>query len=377
MGDLPKGLEMYRRTLFKLVCLAASAALAAAWAATADAQTTSGQVAGSVTLVSNNQFTIQTPGKPVGVLAAINQAANRVAAQDLPYVWGGGHAQAGIASRGEKGGPGYNGKRIGYDCSGAVAAVLVGAGLWPSGSGVPNDAGVIQYLLSHHLIARGAGTGPTEVTLYDNPGVHIFMNIDGRFWGTSDGGAGANSKGGAGWLDDGAWDSTRPQFRRYHVLASVLKAKTTAGYSFTFASNPVELAALGIGSKVSVKYSTSKYGTMVASSITYTNQSTTAGSVTAIGAGGASFTVHDVDGQSVTFQVAAGSSVAGQIAAGQIAVGAVVEVSYQGTLTSGSNGTSTSKYTALSVTVTAPPPPPEPGGVGTTTTISGGSGVAS
>ena len=55
------------------------------------------------------------------------------------------------------------------------------------GSGVPNDAGVISYLRQRGEIAPGAGDGPQEVTLYDDPDVHIFMNINGRFFGTSDG----------------------------------------------------------------------------------------------------------------------------------------------------------------------------------------------
>ena len=62
--------------------------------------------------------------------------------------------------------------------------MLADAGVWPAGSGVPADNGVIAQLRSEHLIARGTGT----VTLYDGPGVHIFMSIEGRFFGTSDGG---------------------------------------------------------------------------------------------------------------------------------------------------------------------------------------------
>ena len=64
--------------------------------------------------------------------------------------------------------------------SGAVAAVLTRVGLWPAGSGVPNDAGMISALLRNRLIAAGPATAPDGVTLYDHPGVHIFMNINGR-----------------------------------------------------------------------------------------------------------------------------------------------------------------------------------------------------
>jgi hypothetical protein len=331
------------------------------------------QVTGTITAVTPDQFTIQTPGKPVGVLNALASAATRIGAQDLPYVWGGGHGQAGVASIGERGGTGFNGKRIGYDCSGAVAAVLVAAGLWPQGSGVPNDAAMITYLRKQKLIAPGAGAGPTEVTLYDDPGVHIFMNIDGRFWGTSDGGAGGgDAKGGPGWIDDGAWDATSKNFRRYHFVTSALKATTTAGYSMTFYSPNAStlLAATGVGSKVNVSYTTSQYGTMTASSLTFTGQLTAVGAVTAIGAGNSSFTMQDASGTVQTFQVTPGSTVAQQLSAGQIAVNAVLSVTFATGATppntTGASGVSATGviYTATAVTVNAPPPPADGGGVG-------------
>jgi hypothetical protein len=111
------------------------------------------EATGTLTSDSVYSFTIQTAGKAVGVLNALTSAANRVAVADYPYVWGGGHREAGIASVGLKG-PGYNGKRRGFDCSGSVVAVLVAGGLWPAGTPVPSDAGVIQYLLRAKLIAR-------------------------------------------------------------------------------------------------------------------------------------------------------------------------------------------------------------------------------
>jgi hypothetical protein len=348
----------------------------------------SGLVFGSVTSLEAGQLTIQTPGRAVGVLNALTTAATRIEGQNLPYVWGGGHGEAGVASKGERGGSGFNGRRIGYDCSGAVAAVLVAGGLWPQGGGVPNDWGVIRYLLAQRLIAPGAGTGPTEVTLYDDPGVHIFMNIDGRFWGTSDGAAGGDSKGGPGWLDDGAWDITNKHFRRYHFVASVLKAKTTAGYSLTFDLGPQteSLPGLVAGMKVGISYATSKYGTMVANTVNYkapatstpkptptptptptpatTPQSTVAGAVTAIASDDSSFTIESSAGVPMTFEVTSGSTVAQQFAAGQIAVNAVVIVVYTNTPTPTSTTTGSTTVappattlTAVSVKVNAPPPP--------------------
>jgi hypothetical protein len=375
-----------------LGALAATALCAAGVASTllaASAQAAqAGQVSGSVTSLQGGQLTIQTPGRAVGVLNALATAATRIENENFPYVWGGGHGEAGVASKGAKG-PGFNGRRIGYDCSGAVAAVLVAGGLWPEGQSVPSDAGVIEYLLNRKLIAPGAGTGPAEVTLYDDPGVHIFMNIDGRFWGTSDGAGGGDSKGGPGWLDDGAWDVTNKHFRRYHFIASVLKAKTIAGYSFTFDLGPQteSLPGLTAGMKVGISYSTSKYGTMVASGVKYKAPPTTttttpatptpppvttaAGAVTAIASDDSSFTIEASTGVPMTFEVTAGSTVAQQLTAGQIPVNAVVSVEYTSTPTPTSTtaGSTTvaptgMTLTAISVTVNAPPPPTGGGSLG-------------
>ncbi len=108
-----------------------------------------GSVTGTVTAVSGSSFTIQTAGRRVGVVNAMTNAATTVTKQNYPYVYGGGHAQAGIASIGIKG-PGYNGHRKGYDCSGSVAAVLAGAGLWPGGRRSPQRRG------DHRHAAAGA-----------------------------------------------------------------------------------------------------------------------------------------------------------------------------------------------------------------------------
>jgi hypothetical protein len=368
---------------FAAVAFCAGGVLTTPFATSAQAAQ-SGQVSGSVTSLEAGQLTIQTPGRAVGVLNALTTAATRIEGQNLPYVWGGGHGEAGVASKGQAGGSGFNGKRIGYDCSGAVAAVLVAGGLWPQGGAVPNDWGVIRYLLAQRVIAPGAGTGPTEVTLYDDPGVHIFMNIDGRFWGTSDGASGGDSKGGPGWLDDGAWDISNKHFRRYHFVASVLKAKTTAGYSLTFDLGPQteSLPGLAPGMKVGISYATSKYGTMVANAVSYkapatatpiptptptpapTPQSTVVGAVTAIASDGSSFTIESSASTPMTFEVPYGSTVAQQFAAGQIAVNAVVSVAYTSTPTPTSTTTGSTTVaqpattlTAVSVTVNAPPPP--------------------
>jgi cell wall-associated NlpC family hydrolase len=99
---------------------------------------------------------IDTDGmvKPIpGAPAAVNEmiaAGNAIAT--LPYIWGGGHASF---------------QSPGYDCSGSVSYVLGAAGLLSS----PEDsAGFASYGLP------GSGSW---VTIWDDPGVHVWMDIAG------------------------------------------------------------------------------------------------------------------------------------------------------------------------------------------------------
>jgi hypothetical protein len=229
------------------------------------AQLVQGQASGTVIGIARGSFAIEAAAGRTSVVNALADAANVVTAGDFPYVYGGGHAEAGIASIGIKG-PGYNGRRIGFDCSGSVAAVLAAAGVWQPTTGVPNDAGIIAQLLSEHLIARGRGTGATEVTLYDDPGVHIFMDIDGRFFGTSDGGGGGDPAGGAGWLDDGAPDATSHVYKRYHLLLPVLRHQTTFERILTFQTGGKASVVHGLefGSDIHVSYTQTPTGRMTA-----------------------------------------------------------------------------------------------------------------
>jgi hypothetical protein len=160
-------------------------------------------------------------GAGIGGLLA---AADAINALDLPYVWGGGHASAGTPS----GGP-----PAGYDCSGVTAAVLVGGGFWDKGSEVPADAGIISALRAKGIIAPGMGKGIPECTLFDNPGDHIFLRINGEIFGTSDGDDGTGNhtkfgKGGGGgtWLDAGP---DVPIFQHYHILPELLDPSTNLG----------------------------------------------------------------------------------------------------------------------------------------------------
>lgn len=280
-------------------------------------------VSGKITYIGPSVLTVQTAGRLRGVIGAMTATANKLTAQGYAYVWGGGHAEAGIASAGERG-PGHNGRRVGFDCSGSVAAVLAGAGLWPAGSGVPSDAGVISQLLSEHLIARGAGAAPNEVTLYDDPGLHIFMNIDGRFFGTSDGGGGGSPKGGPSWLYDGAPDAYTRAYRRYHVLPSVLRSQTSSGQSFTFQTPDPSIAyGAELGDSVTVSFAGSATGTITATAVQYAGEMTVSGTVTAIAAGGSSLAIQAASGQPMTFSTAVVSALVGGLQ-----VGDVIQVSY-------------------------------------------------
>jgi hypothetical protein len=335
----------------------------------------SSTITGTLTATGGYMFTIQMPGKAVGVLSALTTVANRISVANYPYIWGGGHGQAGIASVGMRG-PGYNGRRRGFDCSGSVAAVLVGAGLWPAGGSVPNDAGVISYLLHRGLIAKGAGSGPREVTLYDHPGVHIFMNINGRFFGTSDGGGRADPAGGPGWLDDSAPDAGARAFRRYHIVGSALKATTNAGDTFAFQFGPgVSVSSYPLGVQVQLVYKTTNAGTMVAQSITPVGEMTATGTVASIASDGTSFTVQSATGQDLTFS--ASGALANELITGQIAQGDTVSVNYLSiqpatmaaitvtvTATPPTGTTTTTTPTTQGSTVTSPTPPHNTGGAG-------------
>ncbi len=228
-----------------------------------------GKVSGTVIGVAEHTFAVEVSGGRMPVLQALTVGADTVTAGAFPYVYGGGHALAGVASIGLKG-PGYNGRRIGFDCSGSVAAVLAEAGLWPVAAGVPNDAGIIAELLHEHLIARGRGHGASEVSFYDDAGVHIFMDIDGRFFGTSDGGGGGNPNGGAGWLDDGAPDTYSHRYKAYHLLPGVVRQQTSLERVLTFETRGHAAAithGLQLGSAAHVTYTVASNGNLVAQSV--------------------------------------------------------------------------------------------------------------
>jgi hypothetical protein len=204
-------------------------------------------------------LTVQTGGKRMSKVQALIADANALTTASYPYVWAGGHPAAGAASIGTKG-PGYTGHTLGFDCSGSVAAVLSSAGLWQPGTPVPGDDGVIAQLRQQHLIAKGVGKGSTEVTLWDDPGVHIFMNIDGRYFGT-----GANPKGGPGWLTG----SGTTNFKPWHFVPSALSGSVTYGPELTFGigNDSNLLYGLSVGQRVQVHYKSAKTGALTATTV--------------------------------------------------------------------------------------------------------------
>ena len=129
------------------------------------------QVTGTLTSTGFYSFVLQTPGRPSGVLNALTVAANKITAADYPYVWGGGHGQAGNASVGEKG-PGYNGRRIGFDCSGSVGFALHGGGLLSQ----TEDSGQME--------TYGSPGHGQWITVWANAG-HAYANIAGLWFDTA------------------------------------------------------------------------------------------------------------------------------------------------------------------------------------------------
>jgi hypothetical protein len=320
-----------------------------------------GLVKGTIGELDGTSFTVQTPGRRIGVTNALIATANRILAENTPYVYGGGHASAGNASVGIPG-PGYNGKSVGFDCSGAVGAVLVGGGLWTAGSGVPRDDGIISQLRSEGMIAPGVGTGPVEVTLWDHPTVHIFMNIDGRFFGTSDGADGADSNGGAGWLYDGAPDTLNPAFKPYHLLPWVLKSNTSSGQSvgLQLPASPTVAGGLVPGEKVKVRYKELASGAMIATAISYPHSIRATGTVQAIAPDGSSFTLQHPNGATLTLLSGGSSELLADVIAGD-----TVRVSYTSL-----HGTLVAHWLIVTTTPNTTPTSP------TTTTITSSSGGA-
>src|ERR1039458_9613836 len=175
-----------------------------------------------------------TPGTPTPttptVIDQLLTAAATINNQNWPYEDQGGLISVGHADKGLPGGVhegGYG--TIGYDCYGAVGAVLYLAGLLygPLNSNTP-----IHTWIREGLLVAGEGTGTPECTFFGMSN-HIFMRINGKFWGTSDGanhgptGPPTPHKGGGGWISNGV---IGPNITNTgHIPASKLAPPTSGG----------------------------------------------------------------------------------------------------------------------------------------------------
>ena len=128
----------------------------------------------------------RVPGAGGSPIMKAIMEANQINSHHYPYAWGGGHGAIGVPSAGtlhSTGGP----VNIGYDCSGAVSAVLGSAGYLSS----PRVSGALMNFGVPGYQANG-------INVLSNP-THTYMIIHGRAFGTSS----ANSQGGAGWFGGG------------------------------------------------------------------------------------------------------------------------------------------------------------------------------
>jgi hypothetical protein len=210
-------------------------------------------IQGTIVATRTYDFTVRVAGTPSNSLAKMIAYATAAGAKDYKYVYGGGHAHAGVPTNG------------GFDCSGSVAAVLAAGGLWPKAGPVGSDLGLVQALKSRGLIASGPGSGADQVTLYDHPGKTIEMSIDGRIYGV-----GGDRKGGPGWVDDSMISSG--DLRQYHILPRLLKISHSDSYDVTFSyrlnSAQYKISKeLTVGAKVEVNYSNGKLAMLQLDSI--------------------------------------------------------------------------------------------------------------
>jgi hypothetical protein len=116
---------------------------------------------------------------PSGGLARIEYVARWIQSRRLHYCWGGGHAaepgpSAGTYCWSVSGEQVFGATEDGLDCSGAVRWLLVLSGFPDPGPLVSDQLG------AHYLSGRGR-----EVTIWSNVD-HVWIEIDGRDWGTAD-----------------------------------------------------------------------------------------------------------------------------------------------------------------------------------------------
>jgi len=145
------------------------------------ASTSLGSIPGAPT-VTPTQVNDGSKAMPNSAFAHMVSAMNGIAGHRYNYEWGGGH-NAGFAPTS---GTGHgSGAGVGYDCSGAISAILHAAGKLQAPL-------VASQFMSYGQAGPG---GPNDLTIYASP-THVFAEVGGRFFGTSM----SNPGGGAGWF---------------------------------------------------------------------------------------------------------------------------------------------------------------------------------
>lgn len=141
-------------------------------------------------------------------------AANAITGMNFPYSYGGGHTTPGLPTGGNSG--------TGFDCTGAVCAVLYAAGLVTQVFYTGNEVSVLGS-----SIASGLDTGPNPVNVFvKNLGTaddHSFLQIGTRYFGTS-GVEPTDPAGGPGWFGGSPSSSYLSGFQQFHVPQKLLQA---------------------------------------------------------------------------------------------------------------------------------------------------------
>jgi hypothetical protein len=163
-------------------------------------------------------------GDNTTVINAILNAANAIDSKHYPYAWGGGHRQIGVASSGGNDDGGSGPVDIGFDCSGSVSAVMGAAQLMTT----PSAAIGFPSCLGSAATTGKDTSNSNSVNIY-YCSTHVFMEINGRYWGTTAGGAQADAKGGPGWLSGPAPYATDPTYSVVHIKSATLSS--TCKYS--------------------------------------------------------------------------------------------------------------------------------------------------
>jgi hypothetical protein len=178
----------------------------------------SGLIAGSTTATSSLTAAGSGLGGSAGKMVSQAQALN---SKRYNYEWGGGHNAGFLPTHGTGHG---SGPGIGYDCSGAVSSVLHAGGALKA------------PLVASQFMNWGAAGKGKNVSIFASP-VHTFMELAGRYFGTST----KNPGGGAGWLPGfpESMPATRhpPGLRRggriprFSIGGAVSRAASTIGRS--------------------------------------------------------------------------------------------------------------------------------------------------